>query len=69
MTNTSLEEFVKKVQEDKCDCDQRCPKCGKIKDTHSTWYPMFPTYPPYTYPYTYPSWFVNTCTTSGCDHD
>jgi hypothetical protein len=64
---SSMQEYFQQIQDDTCDCDRRCPKCGKLKAQpypYST-YPSPGTVPSPTQPW-YP-WIVYTSEhTGGC---
>ena len=45
MTSTNIQDFYQVVNNDICDCDQRCAKCGKLKRQQLTTYPNYPIYP------------------------
>jgi len=59
---SSMQEYFQQIQDDTCDCDRRCPKCGKLKaQPYNPYpYPIYPTVPQYPNP-----WIVYTSDHTG----
>lgn len=58
MDNSQFQNQLSFVQQDECDCDRRCPKCGKLKRQAT---PYWGYQPYWQQPY-----IVYTTTGSGC---